>query len=83
MYHLISCSFTDSFPLTHLILTGLFALTYGVRYLTGRQCVFIGAILAVLSFVLSSLAKNGLILFVSYGFLLGTSIRYKRANHGL
>uniref|UniRef100_A0A8W8IRC2 Uncharacterized protein n=1 Tax=Magallana gigas TaxID=29159 RepID=A0A8W8IRC2_MAGGI len=55
---------------------GLFALTYGVRYLTGRQCVFIGAILAVLSFVFSSLAKNGLILFVSYGFLLGLSFSF-------
>lgn len=55
---------------------GLFALTYGVRYLTVRQCVFIGAILAVLSFVFSSLAKNGLILFVSYGFLLGLSFSF-------
>ena len=51
--------------------TGLLALTYGVRYLSARQCVFIGAILAVLSFIFTSLAKNGNILFVSYGLLLG------------
>lgn len=57
--------------------TGLLALTYGVRYLYARQCVFIGAILAVLSFIFTSLAKNGNILFVSYGLLLGKPIGQK------
>ncbi|XP_062583981.1 monocarboxylate transporter 9-like [Saccostrea cucullata] len=50
---------------------GLVALTYGARFLTTRQCLFMGTVLAVFSFVFSSLAKDGRFLFVSYGLILG------------
>ncbi|XP_061178474.1 uncharacterized protein LOC133187133 [Saccostrea echinata] len=50
---------------------GLVSLTYGVRFLTTRQCLAMGTVLAVFSFVFSSLAKDGRFLFISYSLILG------------
>lgn len=72
-YQIVDLLFLPGFYVRNMffLTLGLLSLTYGVRFLTARQCVFIGTVLAVMSFIFTSMAKDGLLLFLSYSLILG------------
>ena len=59
---------TESF-----LISGIFVMTVGMKYMTARTSITVGALLQTIFYVVTAFAENFGVLYFTYGFVPGAS----------